>query len=143
MVARDTNPTNASWIGQQMLIMWQTKGKSQFGRGYSSLAKHCLAQANYFFTRLPRQKLPSHTDLTLINLHYSSRGRTHLQNIANQNTHTQEIPLVAKVQIHNHKIKKWDWQATILEIRQDGWSSLLETANNTHLLRGRRFVELC
>ena len=52
----------------------------------------------------------------------------------------------AQVWIQHHETKetkKWDRQAKIIEIRQDGRSYLLETANGTHLLHGRRFVKLC
>ena len=99
-----------------------------------------------FFNRLPRQKLSIHADPTPINIDNKSRGKTHAQNIANRNTHAQEIPslpLGAQVWIQHHKTKKWERQARIIEIRQDGRLYLLETANGTHLLRGRRFVKLC
>ena len=38
------------------------------------------------------------------------------------------------VLIQHHETKKWDRQAKIIEIRQDGRSYLLETANGNHLL---------
>ena len=123
-----------------------------------------LAQANYFLTdcdakncrsilirpqltsQVRCQTLSIHTDTTPVNLDNSSRGRSRVQNIANRNTHAREIqtlPLGAKVWIEHHETKKWDRQAIIIEIRQDGRSSLLETAIGTQLLRGRRFIKLC
>ena len=97
-----------------------------------------ISPSQLFFNRLPRQKLPIHADPTPINISNRSRSKRHAQNIANRNTHAQEIaslPLGARVWIQHHETKKWDRQTKIIEIRQDGRSYLLETANCTHLLR--------
>ena len=42
-----------------------------------------ISPSQFFFNRLPHQKLPIHTDPTPINLDNRSRGRTHVQNISN------------------------------------------------------------
>ena len=105
-----------------------------------------ISPSQLFFNRLPRQKLPIHTDPTPINIDNQSRGIKHKQGIASRNTQAQDmpsLPLGAQVWIQHHETKKWDRQAKIIEVRQDGRSYLLETANGTHLLRGRRFVKLC
>ena len=106
----------------------------------------CISPSQLFFNRLPRQKLPIHADPTPINVDNRPRRKTHAQNIADRNAHAQEmtsLPLGAQVWIQHHETEKWNRQAKIIEIRQDGRSYLLETANGTHLLCGRRFVELC
>ena len=104
-----------------------------------------ISPSQLFFHRLPRQKLPIHADPIPINVDNRPKSKTHAQSIANRNTHAKEmpsLPLVAQVWIQHNETKKWDRQAKI-EIRKDGWSYLLETANGTHLLRGRTFVKLC
>ena len=105
-----------------------------------------ISPSQLFFNRLPRQKLPIHADPTPINIDNRPRSNTHVQSKANRNAHAHEmpsLPLGAQVWIQHHETKKWDRQAKIIEIRQDGRSYLLETANGTHLLRSRRFVKLC
>ena len=105
-----------------------------------------ISPSQLFFIRLPHQKLPMHTDPTPISIDNQPRSITHKQSIASRNTHAQEIPslpLGAQLWIRHHETKKWDRQAKIIEVRQDGRSYLLETANGTHLLQGRRFVKLC
>ena len=105
-----------------------------------------ISPSQLFFNRIPCQKLRIHADTTPININNRPRSNTHAQSIANRNTHAQEmasLPLGAQVWIQHHETKKWDRQAKIIEIRQEGRSYLLETATGTHLLRGRIFVKLC
>ena len=104
-----------------------------------------ISPSQLFLNRLPHQKLPIYTDPTPI-ISIIDPEAKHAQNIANQNTHAREIsslPLGAQVWTHHHETKKWDRQAKIIEIRQDGQLYLQETAYGKHLLRGRRFIKLC
>ena len=135
-------PSRGSSKKSQSYRYTHTRRKSQSRRIYCSLEKHGKGRRNQpkpikFFTDCHAKNGWS----ILIWPQLTSIIDQEAEHIAN--LEIRKLPLGAKVWIQHHETKKWDRPAIMIEIRQEDWSYFFETANCTHLLRGRRYVKLC